>query len=55
MADAIVRLVDDPAYARELGENARRTIRDRYSLDRMVASTETLYDELLSRKQRQAA
>jgi glycosyltransferase involved in cell wall biosynthesis len=55
MADAIVRLVDNPAYARELGENARRTIRDRYSLDRMVASTETLYDELLSRKQRQAA
>ena len=40
---------------RELGAQARRTISDRFSLDRMVAATEPLYDELLSRKQRTAA
>jgi glycosyltransferase involved in cell wall biosynthesis len=55
LADAIVQLVDDPGRARELGANARRTIADRYSLDRMVAATESLYDQLLSRKQRRAA
>ena len=55
MAEAILRLVDNPPLARELGANAQRTIRDRYSLDRMVASTEALYDYLLSRKQRRAA
>ena len=55
MADAILRLVDNPSVARELGANAQRTIRNSYSLDRMVASTEALYDDLLSRKQRRAA
>lgn len=55
MAEAIVHLVDNPARARALGAEAHRTIRDRYSVDRMVASTEALYDRLLSRKQRRAA
>jgi glycosyltransferase involved in cell wall biosynthesis len=55
MAEAILRLVDNPSVARELGADAQRTIHDRYSLDRMVASTEALYDHLLSRKQRRAA
>ena len=55
MAEAILRLVDNPALARELGDEARRTISNRYSLDRMVTSTEALYDYLLSRKQRRAA
>ena len=55
LAEAILRLVGNPSLARELGATAQRTIHDRYSLDRMVASTEALYDHLLSRKQRRAA
>jgi glycosyltransferase involved in cell wall biosynthesis len=55
MAAAILHLVDNAPLARELGGQARRTIRDRFALDRMVAATEALYDDLLSRKQRRAA
>ena len=55
MASAMLQLMDNPPLARELGHQAKRTISDRFSLDRMVAATESLYDELLSRKQRRAA
>jgi len=55
MAAAIVHLIDNPPLARELGNQAKRTISDRFSLDRMVGATESLYDDLLSRKQRRAA
>jgi glycosyltransferase involved in cell wall biosynthesis len=55
MAAAIVRLLDDPALARGLGARATRTIADRFSLDRMVRATESLYDRLLTSKHRTAA
>jgi glycosyltransferase involved in cell wall biosynthesis len=55
MAAAILHLIENPQLARELGTQARRTISDRFSLDRMVEATASLYDELLSRKQRRAA
>lgn len=55
MAGAVTQLLDNPARARELGSRARHTISDRFSLDRMVAATESLYDHLLTRKQRKAA
>jgi glycosyltransferase involved in cell wall biosynthesis len=55
MAAAIGRLLDHPGIARELGARARTTIAEKFSLDRMVAATETVYYELLSRKQRQGA
>ena len=55
MAAAIERLLDDPALARGLGARAKQTISDRFSLDRMVAATESLYDRLLTSKQRTAA
>ena len=55
MAAAIIHLIDNPPLARELGHRAKRTISDRFSLDRMVGATESLYDDLLSRKQRRAA
>jgi L-malate glycosyltransferase len=55
MAAAIGRLLDEPALARGLGERARQTIADRFSLDRMVAATESLYDRLLTSKHRTAA
>jgi L-malate glycosyltransferase len=55
MAAAISRLLAAPTQARQLARNARKTIEDRFSLDRMVQATESLYDQLLSTKHRVAA
>lgn len=55
MAVAIERLLRRPAVARELAARARQTIEERFSLDRMVAATESLYDRLLTAKHRVAA
>jgi glycosyltransferase involved in cell wall biosynthesis len=55
MAAAITRLLGDPALARGLGARAKQTILDRFSLDRMVHATESLYDRLLTSKHRTAA
>ena len=50
IANAVSRLLDNRAMASTLGAAARRTIADRFSVARMVRSTEELYIELLSRK-----
>jgi glycosyltransferase involved in cell wall biosynthesis len=55
MAAAIQQLLDAPPLAHRLADAARRTIDDRFSLDRMVHATEALYERLLSSKQRAAA
>jgi glycosyltransferase involved in cell wall biosynthesis len=55
MAAAVERLLDDTALARQLGAQAKRTVTERFSLDRMVSATESLYDRLLTSKQRGAA
>jgi glycosyltransferase involved in cell wall biosynthesis len=54
LAAAIARLLDDRRLAAGLGQAARHLITDRFSVDRMVTSTEQLYLELLARKQRTA-
>ena len=54
LAAAIGRLLDDRQMAAGLGHAARQLIADRFSVDRMVQSTEQLYMELLARKQRTA-
>ena len=38
--------------ARDLGARARQSIADKFSLDRMVAATAAVYEDLLVRKQR---
>lgn len=55
MAAAILQLLDAPPMAQRFGAAAKRTIDDRFSLDRMVQATESLYDRLLSSKPRVAA
>lgn len=55
MAAAVERLLDDTTLARQLGAQARRTVTERFSLDRMVSATESLYDRLLTSKHRTAA
>lgn len=43
LADAIVRLLDDPELAARLAANARKRTFERYSLERMVDETIALY------------
>ena len=50
LATAIGRLLGDPQLAAALGRAARECIADRFSVDRMVQSTEQLYTSLLARK-----
>jgi len=50
LADAIGMLVDDPVTAKGLGAAGRRTVIDRFGMDRMVHATEQLYLDLLVRK-----
>jgi glycosyltransferase involved in cell wall biosynthesis len=52
IAHAVGRLLDNPSLARRLGQAARTLIKDRFSVDQMVQSTQDLYAELLARKQR---
>ena len=44
---AILRLIDDPALSQSLGAAARRTIEQRFSVDRMVEETIELYCRLM--------
>jgi glycosyltransferase involved in cell wall biosynthesis len=46
LAEAILRLLRDPARARRMGEAGRARVREEFSLERMVRSYENLYDEL---------
>ena len=51
LAAAIATLLGDRALAARLGHAARLLIRERFSVDRMVAATEQIYLQLLARKQ----
>jgi glycosyltransferase involved in cell wall biosynthesis len=48
MAKAIAHLLSDPEAAAALGRAARRSVEDRFSVGRMVQSTEQLYMSLLA-------
>lgn len=47
LAQKIVLLLKDARLRESLGENARRTVRAQFSIEKMVASTEKLYESLL--------
>jgi glycosyltransferase involved in cell wall biosynthesis len=49
-ADAIGRLLDDPALRRRIGEAARRHILQSYTDDIMIDRTIAFYDQLLQRR-----
>ena len=51
IATAVSQLLDDRDLSRQLGRSARAIISERFSVDRMVGSTENLYSDLLARKQ----
>jgi glycosyltransferase involved in cell wall biosynthesis len=41
------RLLDDPEEARRIGEAGRRTVRERFNLERFVADWESTFEEAL--------
>ena len=55
LAEAVARLLNDPALARRLGDASRKAIVDGYSVEKMVRATESLYLDLLARKQRKTS
>jgi glycosyltransferase involved in cell wall biosynthesis len=46
-AAAMIQLMSDPALQRKLGDAAREEIRQRFSVDRMVENTLTLYQQVV--------
>ena len=51
LADAIERILEDPALAKAMGLQARVRIAQRFSVEAMVKSTERLYDEALGARE----
>jgi glycosyltransferase involved in cell wall biosynthesis len=54
LAIAISRLLDDPALAARLAHAGRQSIRERFSMDRMVEATERVYHSLLEKRRHHA-
>ena len=48
IAAAVRLLLDDPAFARRLGDAARRTVMERFTVDQMVRRTMEVYRQVLS-------
>jgi glycosyltransferase involved in cell wall biosynthesis len=48
IAKAVLRLLDDPAYARQLGEQGHAHARDYYSWDRIMGQYNSIYVESVS-------
>ncbi len=48
LAKAILRLLDDPDFARRLSQAARRRVEERFSLPAMVHRLQQLYDDVLT-------
>jgi glycosyltransferase involved in cell wall biosynthesis len=50
LADAVIALLDDPQRRAELAARSREVHALRFTVDRMVAGTAAVYDEVLSRR-----
>jgi len=49
MAERIISLLGEPERAREMGERARRSVKEKFSCEAQLARTVNLYDELMAR------
>jgi glycosyltransferase involved in cell wall biosynthesis len=47
LAEAIIRLVEDPALAKKLGVRGRELVESKYTVQQMASAHEKLYEELL--------
>lgn len=52
LAEAITRVLGDPALAARLGANGRRRVAEEFSFEAVVCKTEALYRQLLAAKHR---
>jgi glycosyltransferase involved in cell wall biosynthesis len=50
LAGALARLLSDPSLAKQLGENARRHVREHYSLERLGREINEIYEEMVTEK-----
>jgi hypothetical protein len=48
IAAAVRKLLDNPAFARRIGDAARRTVMERFTVDHMVRRTMEVYRQVLS-------
>ena len=55
LANAISTLLDNPEFARQLGQAGKKHIVQEFSMDQTVRRTEALYQELLAQPRRKAA
>lgn len=51
IAAALLKALDDPEKTRQMGQAAQEKTLQRYSIKRLVGDLETLYDELLARRE----
>ncbi len=47
LADAVKRLLDNPAFGRQLGALGRQRVKEEFSIPRMVHHTEAVYEQVL--------
>lgn len=52
---ALLRLIDDPAFAEELGRRGAEVIPQRFGVDRLLRDVGEMYDELLADRAQRAA
>ncbi len=50
LAAAMLELIQDPQRAAQMGRLAQLSVKQRFSLDRLLRDTENLYEELLTSK-----
>ncbi len=50
LAQALGRLLEDPSYAKNLGQNARQHVQTYFSIERLGRDINEIYDELVGRK-----
>lgn len=49
LADAVIKLIDDPDMCKKLSRNAKHTAAERFSLGRMIRETKAVYEEVLNK------
>ncbi len=52
LADKMIRLLQDPALAKQMGEAGRKRVEKHFTLEQMVNQTEALFERLLAEKRR---
>jgi glycosyltransferase involved in cell wall biosynthesis len=48
IAQSVLRILDDPSLAKQMGENGRKLVEEKFSIETMLDATEALYARLLS-------